>query len=376
MARKTREDQGLVYSCSVYLHQRWSEITSQFADSAIETPVDPLGEGHALISLIRDCLRSPSLSYHYVLPTQLLAKAIDTSLDAHALQVGYGVTGAFDARTIAHDVIVPFDRENERVLGGSSEPYVNNPLRVPAITAEYRSQQKNKADWDKLVAVLDAVQNSPITTFAKPVFDQVLVEIYRLLATASVVYPTPNRISLDRTNQLIQQYLAAKSGGERMEAVCTALFRTIGKRFSIFDEVRREKVNTADQSSGMSADIECCLDGKTVLLVEVKDRELTLIQLDSKLDAARARHIAEILFVAEQGKEEKGQEAIDARISSEFTSGQNVYVVRFTDFSLGILILFGEDGRVDFLREVGAELDRVNSRIEHRRAWADLLKQA
>jgi hypothetical protein len=41
-----------------------------------------------------------------------------------------------------------------------------------------------------------------------------------------------------------------------------------------------------------------------------------------------------------------------------------------------ILILFGEDGRVQFLSEVGSELDRVNARIEHRRAWADLLKQA
>ena len=376
MPRKTKEDQGIVYSCSIYLHQRWEEVVRQFADSAPDSPVDPLGEGHELIPLIRDCLRSPSLSYHYVLPTQLLAKAVDMSLDAHAIQVSYGGAGAFDARTIAHGIIVPFDRENERVLGGSPEPYVNNPLRVPAVTAEYRSQQKSKADWDKLVAVLDAVESNDDPAFIRSVFDQVLFEIHQMLAGVSVIYPTPNRISLDRTNQLIQQYLTAKSGGERMEAVCTALFRTIGKRFTIFDEVRREKVNTADLASGMSADIECCLEGKVVLLVEVKDRELTLIQLDSKLDAARARHISEILFVAEQGKEQETLVAIDARISSEFTSGQNVYVVRFADFSLGILILFGEDGRVDFLREVGAELDRVNSRIEHRRAWADLLKQA
>ena len=79
---------------------------------------------------------------------------------------------------------------------------------------------------------------------------------------------------------------------------------------------------------------------------------------------------------AEQGKERQNLEAINARIASEFTSGQNVYVVEFGDFSKGILILFGEDGRVEFLREVGEELDRVNAKIEHRRAWADLLKQA
>ncbi len=59
----------------------------------------------------------------------------------------------------------------------------------------------------------------------------------------------------------------------------------------------------------------------------------------------------------------------------QFTSGQNVYVVRFAEFALGILILFGEEGRVEFLKEVGAEMERINARIEHRRAWADLLRQ-
>jgi hypothetical protein len=376
MVKRTREDQGLAYTCSVYLGQRWEEVQRRFEEAMPDEPVDPLGEGHELTPFIRDCLRSPALTYHYVLPTQLLAKGADPNLDAHAIQAGYPGPGAFDARTVAHDVIVPFDRSNERVLGGSPEPYVNNPLRVPGVTAEYRSPQKNKTDCDKLVAVLDAVEKSEGVAFVRSMFDQVLFEIYRMLAGVSVIYPTPNRISLDRTNLLVQQYLAIRSGGERTEAVCTALFRTIGRKFGLFDEVKREKVNVADIPSGMSADIECWFAGEIVLLVEVKDRELTLVQLDSKLDTARARHISEILFVAEQGKEVQALDAIDGRIASEFVSGQNVYVVGFADFSLGILILFGEDGRVDFLREVGAELDRVNARIEHRKAWAELLKQA
>ncbi len=103
---------------------------------------------------------------------------------------------------------------------------------------------------------------------------------------------------------------------------------------------------------------------------------LTLTQLDTTLDAVRARHITELLVVAEQGKETYYEEAIDSRIRSEFTSGQNVYVVTFAEFALGILILFNEDGRVELLNEVGIELERVNARIKHRRAWADLLRQA
>ena len=161
-----------------------------------------------------------------------------------------------------------------------------------------------------------------------------------------------------------------------MEVVCAALFRTIGERFGIFDKVKREKVNAADASSGMLADIECWVNDEIVLLVEVKDRVLTLIQLDNKLELARSKHIAEILFIAESGEMQADADDMDARIVSEFISGQNVYVSDFFEFSLGILVLLGEAGRVEFLNKVGQELDRANSAITHRKDWAALLKQS
>ena len=109
-------------------------------------------------------------------------------------------------------------------------------------------------------------------------------------------------------------------------------------------------------------------------MVEVKDRSLILTQLDSKLDIARARKISEILFLAERGIEQTDKDRICERISSEFSSGQNIYVSNFLDFSTGILILLGEKGRVGFLRNVGEELDKANSTIVHRRSWSELLK--
>lgn len=367
------KDLPLSDKCKVYLETRWQHITELFKQNKFS---EPLSDEHDYLKqLIRDCLTSKTKTYHYVLPTQLLCKSVDSSLNAHALQVAYGQPGAFDARTVAHSVIVPFDQANYRVLGGSPEPYVSKPLRCPAVTIEYRDQQKRKSDWDKLIQVLDIVEDRKDEIFTKQVFDQVLFEIHKLLADVIVVYPTPNRISLHDTYQLIKKYLAEKSGGDRIEAVCTALFQTIGSRFNIFDEVRREKVNAADASSGMVADIECWLGGKIILLVEVKDRSLTLTQLDAKLDIARSEKISEILFIAEQGQEKGEEVEISTRITSEFTSGQNIYVSNFSDFSLGVLILLGEAGRVDFLDRVGKELDRVNSPITHRRAWANLLKR-
>lgn len=371
----TAAEQDFRSRCQAYLVGRWERISGQQASSD-EAPPDPLSTRPDLIDLIRASLTSKTKSYHYVLPTHLLAKCVNPSLDARAIQVSFGAAGAFDARSLAHGVIVPFDQENFSVLSGAPEPYANNPLRIPAVTSAYASAQKQQGDWARLIAVLDEVEQTRDPAFTVLVFDQVLLEIYRLLTKAKVTYPTPSRVSLRTTHDLINTYLAERSGGDRMEVLVASLFQAIGKRFRLFDEVRRARVNAADRSSGMLADIECWTNGTIVLLVEVKDRSLTLVQLSAKLERARAEHITEILFIAQQGKASQEEADIDARIDREFASGQNIYVADFASFALGIFILLGEEGRVDFLSRVGPELDRGGSAIEHRRRWAELLRSA
>ena len=373
MAKKV-DERSFPEECAVYLHNRWNQLLSEQGDGVY---VEPLGKEHARIKgFIRDCLRSKTKSYRYVLPTQLLSKCVDPSLDCRSLQASFQSPGAFDARTIAHDVIVPFDRDNHQVLGGSPEPYVNNPLRCGSVTRQTLARQKNKADWKKLTAVLEKVEQANDHQFTGRVFDEVLFEIYNFLDEVKVVYPVPNRISLSDTTRLAETFLETRSGGDRLEAVATALFRVVGSRFRVFDDVKRQKVNVADASSGMVADIECWSKGKIVLMVEVKDRNLTLVQMDSKLGIARSRKINEILFMAQGGIEDAEKVQIAKRVSREFSSGQNIYISDLMSFATSILTLLGEIGRTEFLHEVGRELDRASSSISHRKAWAGLLQEA
>ncbi len=327
-----------------------------------------------IIQLIDDCINSNTKSYRYVLPTHVLAKLVDNALDCRSIQKAWGVEGAFDARSIAHAVVVPFDQRNHRVLGGSSEPYVNNPLRCPAVTSEFRDRQKNKTDWDKLTEVLDHIQKSRIEDLEN-FFKQILYSVYQRLSEVRISYPTPNRISFANALLIIDRFLKEKSGGERLESVVTALFLTIGQRFRLFDEINRGNVNAADASSGSLADIECLNKGKKKLLVEVKDRKLTLTQLESKVDQARTEKVREILFLS-KGIEEKSEDHVKRKIKSEFVSGQNIYVIDFDSFLENVLVLFGEEGRTEFISNIGPELERVNAAIHHKKTWSNLLKQA
>src|SRR5579863_2057347 len=109
------------------LRAEWNSI--QAGESQLPADVLPTKISEA----ISRSIDSATKTYRYVLPTQLLAKLVDADLDCRCIQVGSGLKNSFDARSVCHEVIVPFDRENHGVLGGSAEPYLNNPLRIPAI---------------------------------------------------------------------------------------------------------------------------------------------------------------------------------------------------------------------------------------------------
>ena len=65
-------------------------------------------------------------TYKYILITGILAKASNTSTNPIALQAGAPLKGAFDARSLCHKVLVPFERDFlDNVLGGSNEPFLN-----------------------------------------------------------------------------------------------------------------------------------------------------------------------------------------------------------------------------------------------------------
>ena len=251
--------------CKKYLYSRWNYIQTLTESENIIEPIS--NDYNALKSKIKDCLVSNTKSYRYVLPTQLLSKSVDHTLDCRSLQVADNSVGSFDARTIAHKVIVPFDKDNYNVLGGSNEPYVNNPLRCTSVSIVNRNRQRNKTDWDKLISILDIVQGENDVNFTKDVFDQVLFEIYNLLSDVVVIYPTPHRISIDQSIDLINKFISERSGGVRLETVTAALFRTISEKFDLFDKVKREKVNASYTSSGMVADIECWLNNKRGVLI-------------------------------------------------------------------------------------------------------------
>lgn len=326
---------------------------------------------------IRKVLTCPTKSYHYVLPTQLLAKAVMPELDCRSLQArarDAGVGGAFDARSLCTKVIIPFERDHlDNVLGASPEPYVNNPLRVPMVTSEYASQQRDRETWNLLCEVLGFVEDRNDETLTRDMLRQVLIEIFRLLGDRKVEYPVPARISLSRCVGLSREFLEARSGGLRYQALATALLRVVGETFGLWKTVTTGHVNAADAASGRAGDIECrdALEN-LIVVAEVKHRKLLLQDMSDKIGLLRQHQVREVFFLS-HGIDEADAAEIGRFQEQQFPLGYNLYCFDLLDFARPVLAILREDGRVRFLAEIGRVLEEMGAGFAHRRAWAELL---
>ena len=259
------------------------------------------------------------------------------------------------------------------MLGTSPDPYVNNPLRRPRLDAGYEPR-RDRALWDKLVDTLNAVQERGDPGYTETQLRQCLASLVRKYNALSVQFDVPQRISLEATLTLIASYLDEPSGGERPQIVVAALMRAIGERFGIFDRVDRQAINEADAAGGRPGDIICYSNDVQVFAVEVKDRTVTLQDVDTAIGKARRSGVTEVLFAG--GTAASDASEISERVQREFGLGINIYQLEIETLLRVVLTIAGEASRVRFLTLVGEELNDRVTQPSHKLAWQDLLRSS
>lgn len=372
MPRGNRSDPNIDFSlATVILRAQWEAVAAACADKPDAAYVSDT----ALREAIRTCINHEQVSYRFCLPVQLLGKLTNPSLDCLRLQRREGdpndIAG-WDARSLGRNVVSRFNKEQEYILGTSRDPYVGNPMRIPRMVRNDPSK-RDVPGWNVLVDVLEQVQSQSDALFTTAVFRQVLLEMYRRQQSLCFVYELPTRISLKASLGLARQFLEEKSGGDRAVALCGALFDAIGIHFGLYAHVNRARINASDEATGLAADLECVnAEGRVLLAVEVKDRTLTMADVEGTLQKSHERAIQDIFFAA-PGVKYGDQPALELCIAKSFQEGRNLYIFDFLDLARSVLALGGEPIRSTFLRKVGEHLDTWNTQPANRQAWKRLL---
>ena len=324
---------------------------------------------------INELVNCSVVSIRYALLTQLLGKVSDHQRDALSMQRGDATTaeadGRWDARSFCQANVVPWVAEAEQILGTSPDPYVNNPLRRPRLDAGYEPR-RDRPLWDRLVTILRTVQERNHPAYTENQLRRCLASLVRQYNALVIRFDVPQRISLNATASLVTNYLAHSSGGERPQIIVAALMRTIGPAFGVFDRVERQAINEADVANASPGDVICYRDNEQILAVEVKDRAVTLDDLDVAILKARRGGVTELLFATASSQIDAA--AIVQRTAREFGLGINVYQLDIETLLQVLLTIAGEASRIRFLTLVGEELNDRVTQPAHKLAWQELLR--
>ncbi len=123
----------------------------------------------------------------------------------------------------------------------------------------------------------------------------------------------------------------------------------------------------------MPGDIVCHSNDRAVLVVEVKDTALTLAHVQSSSRKAKqgTEDLSRLLFAVPR-IDDKDEAEITALIEREWAGGLDIHSVDIRTLARTVFMLLDEQWRVQFVREIGNELDKRQNQLA-RRNWFEIL---
>ena len=155
-------------------------------------------------------------TYRYILLTGILAYASNREINPRALQSSAGLDG-YDARSLCHEVIVPFEREYlEGKLGASNEPFLNKPARFPTLADDNAVRGGN--DKEILLRTIGILEKLKFCTDPKEVLTDALIVINTIQNNKVAVPKLDNKdlLTSNMWNSAIDKLLEQNCLGESL----------------------------------------------------------------------------------------------------------------------------------------------------------------
>lgn len=270
-----------------------ARVILKLADSQKLFADDPIG------TTIRDILEGKHKTYKYILVNALLAKAVNPQVDILCLQAGDNSEGAYDARSLCHEVLVPFEREfYNGSLGGSNEPFLNKPARAKKLSYDNPVRPGNdKKTLDKLIRLLGRIKTKAQALKYLSSSIAVMSDIYKSLEERYHLGELPT--DKEGNVQAILDYvnlLATKPFGGK---TCVLIVSTIEEYYwKDKGKTIPHKVNESGSSTKEIGDIDVFgNNGIVVSSIEIKDKIFSKEDVDHAIRKFTDAGIERSMFV-------------------------------------------------------------------------------
>lgn len=248
---------------------------------------------------IREILNGGHKTYKYVLVTGLLAKATEKSVDPLSLQAQDSSAGAYDARSIAHQVLVPFEREYvPNSLGNSNEPFLNKPARFPRLSIDNAVRKGNdRILLEETISILSAMNTS---TKALKYLKSSLVVMEELSKEFNKKYEIDETgICPQKSVQSILDFIFQLTDNPCEGEICPIIVASLEtlylpKSFM----VKAHKVNESGSSSKEIGDIDIFDQrGRVLTSIEVKDKNFSREDVEHAIRKFKEAGLTRTMFI-------------------------------------------------------------------------------
>jgi hypothetical protein len=318
---------------------------------------------------IREVLNASQLTYKYILFTGILSKATNPNIHYRCMQAKSSLPGAYDARSVGHGVVVPWEKAHGERLGGSNEPFLNKPARDPEFdtsnAARYVDKQERLANLlDRLEERVNSGDLDPVNVLRQFLYEYSCLESRTLEYTAVSDVPATVLISH------VHDYIKHSGGGERLSAVTAGVMQAY---YAHAHEdgpwvVDAEHANAPDNQSNAAGDVEILHNNDLHRAIEVKDKPTEPSDIQHAIKKARENSLPEYFYVVGAGY--RGDSRKEA-----FSIAQNapveIGVLEPADL-LSMLRFVGEDGRKEFLESTTNCLNQMRATQSNKDAFGAL----
>lgn len=315
-----------------------SQTLRRSRERCLNTPVDTC--------VIKDTIdftlkAKSSLTYRYILATALTAKATDARIDILSLQASDESLGAYDARSLCHHVVYPFQREflGDVLDGANNDPLVNKPGRYPRLDDSNAAQN---GDPRKVLTLL--CENLPKVNTKERAEQCLDYLVSRLLDTKrqrdaqrALFVSVASLTTIARARLWVDELLDRGFGGAALVMATAALYDELFPSADGY-EIRVHPANQSGASSRQASDLDVLHNGSFWLATELKDKPFTQADVSHAVDTASKAGAKRVLFVAGR------QSAADEQTAAYFADNRQNWMNR--GFYVGVMPI---DALVDFV---------------------------
>ncbi len=311
-------------------------------------------------------MSASDVTFKYILVTGYVAKATNPKIHARAIQTGSSLRESYDARSVCHKAVVPFEKTKGNLFGLSNEPFVNKPARHQEHDGE-NDQLRNKIGARLLHTALEAAQKAT----AAQVFSGLAYILSRGRARAATEQQAEvtHTVSMPRVLKFCREFIEETDGGARLVAVWGAFCSLLAEEAKI----SVDSPNASDQFSKTAGDVEVSYDKTVVSASECKQRPITTDDVNHGLRKAGRSKIPEYIFVISAGIA-TGQEAAVRAIIAEASQHIDTALVDIHEELPWLVRALNPKRRGQF-GEVVVALCRKMRKFESANAAADLWNQ-